>query len=159
LNDLVRAVSFQSFAVISGAPVLPDDGVVDRLAGFTVPENRGFSLIGDSNRRDVRRKHLRSPQRLDLHAQLRGPDLMRIVLHPTRAREELSELLLRDGKERAARIEHDGTRAGRALVEREDAAHAAIESTMSQWQHSNCKSQNANGKLLIANFFKDSCEP
>ena len=38
-----------------GAAVLPDDGVVDRLAGRAVPDHRGLALVGDADRRDVLR--------------------------------------------------------------------------------------------------------
>ena len=40
-------------AEIRGAAVLPDDGVVDRLAGGAVPEHRGLALIGDADAGDV----------------------------------------------------------------------------------------------------------
>ena len=36
-----------------GAAVLPDDGVVDRLAGGAVPDQRGLALVGDADGRDV----------------------------------------------------------------------------------------------------------
>ena len=42
------ALLFQPIAVISGASVLPDNGVVNRLACFAVPQQCGLSLIGDA---------------------------------------------------------------------------------------------------------------
>ncbi len=36
-----------------GAPVLPDDGVVHRLARFAVPDHGGFALVGDADGADV----------------------------------------------------------------------------------------------------------
>jgi hypothetical protein len=38
-----------------GAAVLPDDGVVDRLAGAAVPQHRGLALVGDADGGDVAR--------------------------------------------------------------------------------------------------------
>ena len=37
-----------------GTPVLPDDRVVDGLAGGAVPDHGGLALVGDANRSDVR---------------------------------------------------------------------------------------------------------
>ena len=38
-----------------GARVLPDDRVVDRLAGLAVPDHGRLALVGDADRRDVAR--------------------------------------------------------------------------------------------------------
>src|SRR5262249_57675620 len=38
----------QRIAIIRGAPILPDDRVVDRLAALAVPDHRGFPLIWNS---------------------------------------------------------------------------------------------------------------
>ena len=38
---------------LRGAPVLPDDGVVDRLAGRPVPDDRRLALVGDADGGDV----------------------------------------------------------------------------------------------------------
>ena len=43
----------QRVADVGGAPVLPDDGVVDRLAGGAVPDDGGLALIGDADAGDV----------------------------------------------------------------------------------------------------------
>src|SRR5204863_7453588 len=50
------------------------------------------------------------------------------VLHPARFRENLGELLLRDGHDGACVIEDDGTRAGRPLIESENVFHVRAES-------------------------------
>ena len=34
---------------VDRAPVLPDDGVVDRFAGGAVPDDCGFALVGDTD--------------------------------------------------------------------------------------------------------------
>jgi hypothetical protein len=38
------------FDAVGGASILPDKGVVDWLAGFFVPNDRGLTLIGDPDR-------------------------------------------------------------------------------------------------------------
>ncbi len=39
--------------VVGGAPVLPDDGVVERAPGAPVPQPRRLALVGDADRGDV----------------------------------------------------------------------------------------------------------
>ena len=53
VNFFSRPCLLQLLAERRGAPVLPDDGVVDRLAGRLVPDDDGFALVGDADRRDV----------------------------------------------------------------------------------------------------------
>ena len=62
-------------------------------------------------------------ERLARDTQLRRADLARVVLDPAGLREELPELALRDRHGRAAALEQDRARAGRALVEGEDVGH------------------------------------
>ena len=47
----------------------------------------------------------------------------RVVLDPAGRRKDLREFLLRDRLDGAVVVEHDGARAGRALIEREDVRH------------------------------------
>ena len=47
------AVALQAIAEIRGAAVLPDDRVVDRLAGLAVPDDGGLALVGDADGGDV----------------------------------------------------------------------------------------------------------
>jgi hypothetical protein len=42
-----------SSASLQKPAVLPDDGVGDRPAGPAVPQDGGFALVGDADRRDV----------------------------------------------------------------------------------------------------------
>ena len=46
----------QPLAEVGGAAVLPDDRVVDRLAGRAVPDDRRLALVGDADRGDVARR-------------------------------------------------------------------------------------------------------
>ncbi len=51
--------AFSCCAGVGGAPVLPDDGAVDRLAGRAVPDDRGLALVGDADGGDVGRPRCR----------------------------------------------------------------------------------------------------
>ncbi len=116
----------QRGAVLRGAAVLPDDGVVDRPAGRALPDDRGLALVGDADGghilgREPGLGHGVAHRRDDAR-----PDLLRIVLDPAGLRIDLPQLLLgaRDRRERA--IEHDGARRGRALIDGDDVGHGAM---------------------------------
>jgi len=57
------------------------------------------------------------------HAQLGGPDLVGIVLHPARLRVILGKLLLRDAADLACLIEQDAAVGGGSGVQRHDVRH------------------------------------
>ena len=66
-----------------GAPVLPDDGPVERLAGRAVPGHDGLALVGDADRgRRGSEFGSTTSARVDCDV---GPDLVGIVLDPSRA--------------------------------------------------------------------------
>ncbi len=48
------ALAAQRGAGVGGAPVLPDDGAVDRLAGLAVPDHHRLALVGDADAGDRR---------------------------------------------------------------------------------------------------------
>jgi hypothetical protein len=77
------------------AAVLPDDRIVDRLAGRAVPQDGGLALIGDADRRHVSADTRRSPSR---HGRSRPPwsRCLRIVLDPAGLRIDLRKLELRE---------------------------------------------------------------
>ena len=54
-NHFAGASLFQVVDDAVGARVLPDDGVVKRLAGLRVPDDRGLALVGDADRHQVLR--------------------------------------------------------------------------------------------------------
>ncbi len=122
-HPLLEAVPLQFRAALRRAPVLPDDRVVDRLAGFRVPDHRGLPLVGDSDSRH--RPPVRSRQRLLHGGPLRVPDLLRFVFHPTRLRVMLRKLPLHGLHRAPGLIEQDRSRTGGSLVEREDKLHSA----------------------------------
>ena len=101
------------------AAALPDDRVVDGSAACPVPEDRRFALVGDPDALHAA-GCARFFQRLRADAALAFPYLKRVVFHPAGLRIVLFEILLRLAGDRAVRAEEDGSRAGRALVEREN---------------------------------------
>ena len=53
MEERFCSVGLQLCAEVGGSAVLPHDGVMDGLAGFTIPNYRGFALVGDSDGLDI----------------------------------------------------------------------------------------------------------
>ena len=111
---------FQLIAMLRGAPVLPDDGVGERLAGGAVPHERRFALIGDADRFDRLRADLL--EHGACRREHRLPDLLWIVLDLARRGIDLGERHLCRGANAGLFIEGDGAGACRALVDGEHEA-------------------------------------
>ena len=73
LDQRPGAVRLQPLAEVRGPPILPDDGVVDRLAGLAIPDDGRLALVGDADGGDVLGRQTRAPERLDGDADLRSP--------------------------------------------------------------------------------------
>ena len=103
-----------------GPGVLPDDRVVDRLAGRLVPDDRRLALVGDADRGEVGGGDagLGEGALDDLLAA--RPDLHRVVLDPARLRVDLLVLLLVDRHDRAGVVEDHEAGARGPLVEGPD---------------------------------------
>src|SRR4029077_12774670 len=101
----------------------PYDRVVNGFARFTVPDHCRLTLVRDPDRGDVARLKTCPPERFNCNADLRRPDFLRVVLHPSRLRENLAELFLSDAANRAVVVEHDSARAGGALIESKNVGH------------------------------------
>ena len=97
-----------------GAPVLPDDGIVDRLACAPVPDHGRLALVRDPDRTD-RRQCPAFDRALD-DMQRRLPDLLRVMLDPAILRIDLPVLLLGRTQDRPVGAEQDGAARGGALV-------------------------------------------
>ena len=104
----------------SRATALPYDGVRDRKARPTVPDDRRLALVRDADGFDVRRVDACRNHDLGHNAQLARQDIVRIVLDPARLRIDLRKRMLGDSLDRAAMIEEDGSGRGCSLVERHD---------------------------------------
>ncbi len=104
------------------AGVLPDDGVVDRLAGRPVPHDGRLALVGDADSRDVGGVEVGLAECPTDDGAGVLPDLHGVVLDPARAREDLPVLELVDGHDAAPSVEHHRPGARRPLVDRHDMA-------------------------------------
>ena len=105
-NFLFNALCPQALAEMGCAPVLPDDGAVNRLAGCPIPEHDRFTLVRDADSGEVRCLEaclsdglLRHLEEVDQISKDRAP--------PSPARVMLRELGLRDG-DRAVGLENNG---------------------------------------------------
>ena len=83
------------FAILCGSPVLPDDGVIDRLPRFLIPDDRGLTLVGDADGCNVFCLGMDLCQCLGGNGILRQPDLVCVMLHPPGLRKILRKFLLR----------------------------------------------------------------
>ena len=89
----------QLVAARRGAPVLPDERVVDRLAGRRVPGDDRLALVGDPDRRRGPRPSMPASASASTRDPARHlPDLGGVVLDPARPREVLRELASRRGR-------------------------------------------------------------
>ncbi len=50
---LFQAVALELLADVGSAAALPNDGVVNRLAGLFFPDDGGFALVGDADAGDL----------------------------------------------------------------------------------------------------------
>ena len=87
----VVAVAGELVAEIGGAAVLPDDGVVDRVAGGAVPDEGGFALVGDADGGDA---GVGLGQGGAGGGEGGGPEVCRVVLDPAGVGVVLGEFFL-----------------------------------------------------------------
>ena len=110
----------QLVAARRGAPVLPDERVVDRLAGVRVPGDDGLALVGDPDRVEAPGVGPGVGERVRRDPPGDVPDLVRVVLDPARAREVLAELAVGASPDPAVAVEDQAGRPRRSLVDSED---------------------------------------
>ena len=91
---LLETLRLQCIRNVRSSAALPHDRIIDRFSSLLVPDNRRLTLIGDTDRRNIRRRRADHVHRLDRHAKHCRPDLIGIVLHPSRIRKKLPELFL-----------------------------------------------------------------
>ena len=99
-----------------GPTVLPDDGMVNRLAGAPVPDHAGLTLIGNAQRMNLARCDAGLGQRCLGGSQLGLPDRDGVMLDPAGLRINLWQFLLRHTDYLAGGIKHNTAGAGGALV-------------------------------------------
>jgi hypothetical protein len=113
-----QPVAAPALAQLGGAPVLPDDGVVDRAPGGALPQNRGLALVGDADRGD--RAIGSGGHGFAAGRNHPAPDLFRFVFDPARPGMKLRQLELRRPACPALRVEQHRAGARRPLVDRQD---------------------------------------
>ena len=91
---LLKSLRLQCIRNVRCSAALPHDRIVDRFSRLFVPDNRRLTLVGDTDRRNIRRRRTDHVHRLDRHAKHCRPDLIGIMLHPARIRKKLPELFL-----------------------------------------------------------------
>ena len=106
-----------------GAAVLPDDGVVNRLARLAVPDHGGFALVGDADSTDIAGFESRFEQGFTRCGELGAPDLHRVVLNPARLGIDLGQLQLGRGDLLALGVKDNAAGAGSALIQGKQISH------------------------------------
>jgi hypothetical protein len=105
LDERAVALAAEALAGIGRAAVLPDDGVIDGYASVTIPHDRGLALIRDADRGNVAWPGIRFRESFQRYGDLRGSDLLWIVLDPAGLRKDLIEFTLSDRANRSAFVE------------------------------------------------------
>src|SRR5690606_13870752 len=100
-----------------GAAVLPNNGGINWLACFTVPNYGGFTLVCDANCLNIEGGQRCLSHGLSGCLQLGLPNFHRVVLYPSRMREVLAKLVLSHCYNIAFSIEDNTSGTGSALVE------------------------------------------
>ena len=90
------------------------------MAGLLVPDNSRLALVGDPDGGDVGNSDPALLQGATDHALGALPDLIGVMLHPTRLGEDLLVLALVEADHAARVVEDHAARAGGALVDRGD---------------------------------------
>ena len=117
---LLMAVAFELFADLGTASALPNDRVVDGTAADFVPHNGGFALVSDTNGGHLVMMQTGLCQGFNHYGTLGGENFHRVVLNPAGLRVVLLELTLCGANHVGVTIKDDRSRAGGALVQRND---------------------------------------
>src|SRR5207237_8950630 len=88
-NEPLASLLAELGATSGGSPVLPHDRPLKRLARVRIPYAHRLALVGDPHRLELAALKPGVPERLARDGSGHLPDLVRIVLHPSRSREVL----------------------------------------------------------------------
>ena len=122
--EQVSVAFFRQFFAVLGCPTaLPYNGVVNGLACALVPENGGFSLVGDANGGNVSGSEPFLFQGFLCHFQLALPDFHGVVFHPAGLGINLTIFLLSSADSCAIFVKEDTAGAGGSLIQRHDILH------------------------------------
>ncbi len=108
------------FADLGGTTALPDNGVLDRFAGFFFPDLRGFTLVRITASCNLIGTDLGFRQHFYQRGALGVPDFHWVVFYPAWFWVELLLFALRHAIDIGIVIHSDRAGAGGALVERND---------------------------------------
>ena len=114
---LLGAAPLQVTAGVGRSAILPDDGVIDRLAGVSIPDENRLALVGDADGGYVLRANAGLFEQLSHRPQLRTQDVGRVLFDPPGVRVNLPDIPLRLCRRLALPVEQHGAGAGRSLVE------------------------------------------
>src|SRR5580700_685677 len=106
--------------VLIDARVLPNQRVVDGMAGLAIPNHRGFTLVRDADRGKIARSQAALFQRFRDHLLRPPPNLRGVVLHPSRLRIDLFVLLLGHRNNAPGTIKYDESSTGCTLIDSSD---------------------------------------
>src|SRR5690554_1540680 len=99
----------QAVAVGRGSPVLPDDGIVERLTGISVPEYGRFPLVGDPYGSNLTGFQVLFAKCLGNDGDLRSPYFHRVMFHPAWLGKFLFKILLGNGFDLSFFIKNNGS--------------------------------------------------
>ena len=134
INDQARRISdvgLQAIRLHAGtelgcALVLPNQRVMYGLPTVAIPDDRRFSLVGDTDGDQVGGRKARLGQHIPQDAALRFPYLLRVVFYPARLGKDLGELFLSHLAQPAFFVKQNSPGTRRALVERKDIFHIVV---------------------------------
>ncbi len=103
---------------ISDPRVLPHERIVERTACVAIPKNGGFALVRDADGGQIAGAQITLRQGLRDHLPRPGPDLIGIVLNPSRLGIDLLMFLLGSRDHLGCTVQNKEPRASGALVNR-----------------------------------------
>ena len=109
----------QRLTKLCSAPALPDDSVVQCLAGAPVPQQCCFPLVGDTDTGNVCRFTDVLAQNGANALANRCPDICRTVFYPTGLRVDLGELVIDTRTQFACGVHQGDGTTRRTLIDRE----------------------------------------
>ena len=112
-NQLARQLS----TAVGGAPVLPDDRVLQRAPRRPLPDDGRLPLIRDADRPQLARWDARLRERVTGRREQALRDLLGIVLDPARLREVLADLAIATADRPKLVVDDEARRACRPLVD------------------------------------------
>ena len=107
----------EAAAKVGGAAALPYNGVVDGFTRAPVPQDGGFSLVGNPDAREVRRADARVSDRVSDHGARGTPDFLRIVRNPPGLRINLAEFRVGAAGDSTCPVDNEHGRARGALID------------------------------------------